>query len=203
VTIWKIEGWLIIYYLSDIDISFKCSLEFKFNDQLCMRKNMILGYIFVLVCSCATLRSQDLTIRETINNIDTLLKTYPYYDSFNEIAFYYSVDITSKNELVVIMESAGAFKTIFKTKISDLEHSGQKDSCNEEPDCISWHCKSDEKTKNDGCVYVTGTIPGGIEANYYQNNISVMFSRKALICNKLYKAFNDLFTKVLESEIKK
>jgi hypothetical protein len=143
-----------------------------------------------------------LTIRETINNIDTLLIANPYYDSFNEIAFYYSIEITSMKELVVTMESKGTFKTIFKTKISDLEHTYKKDFCKESPDCISWLCNSKEKAKNDGCVYVSGTIPGGIEANYYQNDISVMFSKDALICDKLYNAFNYLFTKIMESEIK-
>jgi hypothetical protein len=165
-----------------------------------MGKNMILCGIFMLIYSCTTLRSQGLTIRETINNIDSLLKEYPYYDSFNEIAFNYSVDVTPAKELVVTMESEGTFKTIFKTKISDLDRSKMMNACNEDPDCILWHCNSDGKTKSDGCVYVSGTIPGGIEANYYQNNISVMFSRKALICNKLYNAFNELFTKVLDSE---
>jgi len=162
---------------------------------------MVLYYIFLFVCSGSTLQSQGLTIRETINNIDTLLETNPYYDSFNEIAFYYSVDITSKKELVVTMEAKGTFKTIFKTKISNLEHSYKKDFCKESPDCISWVCMSKDNTKSDGCVYVSGTIPGGIEANYYQNNISVMFSIDAKICDKLYSAFNYLFTKVLESEI--
>ena len=166
-----------------------------------MRKNMVLCYIFLIVCSWFPLQSQGLTIRETINYIDTLLMANPYYDSFNEIAFYYSVDITSKNEFVVTMESKGTFKTIFKTKISDLEHTYKKNFCKESPDCISWVCKSNNKVKNDGCVYVSGTIPGGIEANYYQNNISVMFSKDALICDKLYNSFNYLFAKVPESEI--
>ena len=167
-----------------------------------MRKNMVLCCIFLFVCNCSTLKSQGLTIRETINNIDTLLETNPYYDSFNEIAFYYSVDITSKNELVVTLESKGNFKTIFKTKISDLDHSYQKDFCSKNPGCISWYCKSKDKTKSDGCVSVTGTIPGDMEANYNQDNISVMFSNEALICDKLYNAFNYIFIKVLKSEIK-
>ena len=161
-----------------------------------MKKVVLLVFILGFAFIQSTLKSQGLTTREIINNINTLLKTNPYVDNFLEITFYYSVDITSDNELVVAMESEGNFKSIFKTKISDLDYSYQKDFCKKTTNTISWHCKSKDITKNNGCVYVAGTVPGGGEANYYQDNIAVMFSNKNNICDKLYDSFNQLFTKV-------
>jgi hypothetical protein len=167
-----------------------------------MGKNIFLVFIFVFAFNQCTLKSQSLTIKETINYINTLLKTNPYIDNFLEITFYYSVDITSKNELVVNIEFNGPFKSIIKSKISDLDHFFQKDFCNEASNSICWYCKPEDLTKYNACVYNEIIISEGGNENHYSNNICVMFSNQNEICDKLYNAFDYLFTKVLGSELK-
>jgi|WetSurMetagenome_2_1015567.scaffolds.fasta_scaffold14215_6 hypothetical protein len=167
-----------------------------------MKRFMFLVFIFILSLDQSVLKAQNLTVRETVDSINTLLKANPYVDNFLEISIYYSVDISSNNELVVIMESQGSFKTVFKVKIADLEISGQKDFCTRMSNTFSWYCKpADTKNKN-SCVSVEGTMPGGAEANYHQDNITVMFSNRNQICGKLNSAFNNLFIEVTESESK-
>jgi hypothetical protein len=145
----------------------------------------------------SALESQNLSTREIINDINTLLQANPYVDNFLEITFYYSIDVTSDNELVVNMESKENFKSTFKAKIFDLDNSYQKDFCNKASNSISWTCHSkDTVIQKRGCVYVEGTVPGGGEANYFQDNIDVMFSNRSGVCEKLYNSFNQLFIKV-------
>ena len=167
-----------------------------------MKKNILLVLIFVNAFNQSDLKSQILTIRETINYIDTLLKTNPYFDNFLEITFYYSVDITANNELVVNMEFKDAFKSIVRSEISDLDHFFQKDFCNKTSNSICWYCKLEDLADYNACVYNEIINSGGGKENHYSNNICVMFSNQNEICDKLYNAFDYLFTKVLESELK-
>jgi hypothetical protein len=172
------------------------------NNFVRMKKNIILVFILAFAFSQSAIKSESLTIQETLNYINTLLKANPYIDNFLEITFYYSVDITSNNELVVVMESKGSFKSILKSKISDLDHFFQKDFCKETSNSICWYCKPEDLTKDNGCVYNEIIISGGEKENHSSDNICVMFSNQNEICDKLYHAFDNLFTKVLESELK-
>jgi hypothetical protein len=158
----------------------------------------IIGFIFNLT----PLKSQNLSIQETVNYIDTLLKTNPYIDNFLEITFSYSVDITSNKELVVSMEFNGPFKSILKSKISDLDRIFQKDVCGDTSNSICWYCKHEDLAKSNACVYIENITTGGEKEGHYSNSICVMFSNRNGICEKLYNAFDHLFTKVLESESK-
>lgn len=162
-----------------------------------MKKVVFWFFAATIAFMPSALKSQSPSNAEILNTINTLLKTNPYVDNFLEITFYYSADITPENELVITMESKGNFKSIFKSKISDLDYSYQKDFCSNSVTSIIWQCRSKDKTNADDCVYVEGTVPGGADANYHQDNIAVMFSNKNGICSKLYDSFNQLFKNVL------
>jgi hypothetical protein len=165
-----------------------------------MKKHIFLVIIFISAFSLSSLNSQSLTIRETIDYINTLLKTNPYTDNFLEITFNYSVDLTSNNELVVKMEFNGPFRSVIKAEISDLDHMLQEDFCRENSNSICWYCKPKVPAGSDNCVNNEIINSGGETENHYSNNICVMFSNRNKICNKLYTAFDNLFKKVLESE---
>jgi hypothetical protein len=167
-----------------------------------MKKYMSLIFICILTLYQSVLNAQNLAVKETVDSINTILKANPYVDNFLEISIYYSADISSNNELVVIMESPGSFKTIFKVKIADLEISVGKDFCTRMSNSFIWYCKPADTKNRNSCVSVEGTMPGGAEANYHQDNIAVMFSNRNEICGKLNSAFNNLFSEVTQSESK-
>lgn len=158
--------------------------------------------IFVLLTSLLTgisgLRAQELSLNEEINKINTILKSNPYRDTFLEITFYYSIDITPDKELVVKMDFDGPFKTISKARILDLNSSLQTDTALEGTSSICWHCKNAEKSGKADCVYSESITAQGEKETHYMDNICVMITRQGEIREKIIKAFDELFRIALE-----
>jgi hypothetical protein len=163
-----------------------------------MRKFIQLLLTIILALAGYNLKAQNANVREAADTINSLLKANPYFDNFLEITINYSIEISPENVLAVKMESAGSFKTVFKIKIADLDNSRLSDSCSRANNSIYLYCKSTGVTDSDRCVIVEGTMPGGEEANFNQDNIIVMFSNRKGICKKLNEAFGQLFASISE-----
>ena len=167
-----------------------------------MKKYFFLILILILAIDESPARSQCLSVRETLNYINTILKINPYVDSFNEITFYQTVDVTTKNELEVTMDFNGPFKSITRSKILELVYVIPKDSCTEITNSICWSCRTKGLTGSNDCVYNENIYTGGEKEIHYSNSMCIMFSNQNGICDKLNLAFDCLFKKVLESELK-
>ncbi len=147
-----------------------------------------------------SLKSQDLTIRKEIDHINSILSVNPYRDTFLEITFHYSIDVTPDRELLVSMEFDGPFKTIFKARIRDLGSSFQRDTAYEGNSSVCWSCSPDEITKDNKCVYNETITNESEKETHYSDNICVMFTMKSELQNELTAAFGNLFRKVLEQQ---
>jgi hypothetical protein len=165
-----------------------------------MKKKYILICVLLIALSQSGLRSQSVTVKETVNSINALLKANPYVDNFLEITFFYYIEVTPDRKLVVTMEAEGSFKSVFRALISDLDYTYQQDFCKRSSNTISWNCKTEDLSKINKCVLVENIIPKTSEANYYHSNISIMFSNRNGICEELYKSLEKLFKEVSISE---
>lgn len=163
-----------------------------------MKRMTVLIFLIFALSGINKVKSQDPAVREDINLINSLLKENPYKDPFMEITFYYSVDITADNELVVNMDFNGPFKTIVKARIMDLDSSLQIDTALEGTSSVCWFCKSDGKEEKASCVCNESITTDGEKESHYNDSICVMISRKAEIRDELIKAFSRLFKKFLE-----
>jgi hypothetical protein len=163
-----------------------------------MKTIFILIFLAGFLPGIESLKSQELTVRDEINSINSLLKANPYRDTFLEITFYYSIDITSQKELVVKMDFDGPFKTNVKVKISDLNLSLQVDTALEGTSSICWYCNPGGISGEANCVYNESTTSQGEKESHYTDNICVMISRESEIRNSLIKEFDKLFQLVLE-----
>jgi len=146
----------------------------------------------------ATIKSQDPTVGEDISYINSLLKANPYRNTFLEITFFYSIDVTTEKELVVNMDFDGPFKTMVKARIIDLGSSYLRDTVYEEEGSICWYCKTEDSKKENNCVYNETITSGTEKESHYSDNICVMFSREGDIREILVKTFDRMFKKVLE-----
>jgi hypothetical protein len=167
-----------------------------------MKKYTFLVFIFVFTINVVPVKSQCLSARETLDYINAILKTNPFVDTFNEITFYQTIDITKNNELEVRMDFNGPFKSIARSNISDLDLVLPRDSCIEISNSICWNCKAKGTTGINDCVYNENIYTGGEKEIHASNNICIMFSNQNSICEKLNVAFDCLFKKVLEAELK-
>ncbi len=151
-----------------------------------------------LLTGIAAVKSQDPTVREEINHINSLLKANPYRDTFLEITFFYSIDITPDKELIVNMDFDGPFKTTLKASLLHLNTTFQIDTALEGTSSICWYCKPDEKTRQTNCVYNESITKEGEKESHFSDDICVMISRQDKIRNELIMAFDTLFKRVLE-----
>jgi hypothetical protein len=163
-----------------------------------MKRIIFLVFLTCFLPGIGTVKSQEPAVRDEINFINSLLKANPYRDTFLEITFFYSIDITSDKDFVVNMDFDGPFKTILKAKIIDLGGSFLRDTAYEGNSSICWYCKTDDTTIENNCVY-NETITSGLENEFhYSDNICVMFARDSNIRDELIKLFDKLFKRVLE-----
>jgi hypothetical protein len=167
-----------------------------------MAKNIFLVCFFLLTFNQPVLKSQDPSIRNTIDYINTILRTNPFINDFLEITFYYSIDITPDNNLIVNMDFNGPFKSVFRSGIADLNRIMQNDSTADVANSLCWKCASNDSTKTNKCVFNEIIYSGGDKEDQYLDNICVMFSGKNEIKNKLNDAFTRLFTEVDEAKSK-
>lgn len=143
------------------------------------------------------LNSQSVTFKETLDSINIMLKANPYFDGFNEIAFYYSVNITTEKELVVEMSFNGPFIWVYKVKISDLDISPKKDICRESPGSLCWNCIKTDSAQVNSFVQAEMRFTDGSSEKQNSSSICVSFSRQSMICSELNKKFQFLFSKVM------
>ena len=163
-----------------------------------MKRIIVFVSLIYLLSGISTVKSQDATAREQINYINTLLKANPYRDTFLEITFFYSINITPEKELVVNMEFDGPFKTVLKAKIPDLGNSFVRDTSYEGNSSVCWYCKPNETTKDINCVYNETITSETDKESHFSDNICVMFARDSNIRDELIKAFDKLFQRILE-----
>lgn len=141
--------------------------------------------------------SQSITIKESIDSINTILKANPYHDGFNDISFYYSVNITQEKEFVVEMSFDGPFKWVYSVKISDLDISTKTDRCRESPGSFCWICRKSATGDQNSCVRAEMILNEGVPETENSSNICVSFSSRANICSDLDRRFQHLFYNVM------
>lgn len=163
-----------------------------------MKSLVLLIFLTFFFPGVDTIKSQELSTRDEINSINSLLKANPYRDTFLEITFFYSIDISSDKELLVSMDFDGPFKTIVKVKIADLGRSFIRDTAYEGKSSICWYCKTDEIIKENNCIYNETITSGAEKESHYSDNICVMFAKDSNIREELITAFDKLFKRVLE-----
>ena len=163
-----------------------------------MKRIIVFVSLTYLLSGIAAIKSQELSAREEINYINSLLKANPYRDTFLEITFFYSIDITPDKDLIVNMDFNGPFKTVLKANVRDLGNSFVRDTSYEGNSSVCWYCKPNEATKVINCVYNETITSETEKESHYSDNICVMFARDSNIREDLIKAFNRLFKLVIE-----
>ena len=158
-------------------------------------KSIIPALILSVLCSLQNnAASQNPAVRQTIDSINTILKANPFHDGFNDISFFYYIDITDDKELVVEMSFDGPFKWVYKAKISDLDLSPRKDACKDSPSSICWLCREKEPGKQNSCIQAEMILSDGGSEKENATNICVSFSGRNMICNDLNTKFQRLFS---------
>lgn len=158
-------------------------------------KKIILMIVVVAIFSRQNkVASQSAAFNQSLDSINTILKTNPFHDGFNDISFYYSVSITSHKELVVEMNFDGPFKWVYKAKISDLDLTFKKDICKDSPGSICWLCKQTEPGKPNSCIQAEIIYTDGGSEKENSSNICISFSSRPTICNDLNMRFQRLFS---------
>lgn len=163
-----------------------------------MKRIFILIFLAGFLPGTETLKSQELTIKAEINSINAILKENPYRDTFLEINFYYSIDITSDKELLVKMDFDGPFKTVLKARVADLGKSFLRDTAYEGNSTICWYCATDDTKKENNCVFNETITSETEKESHYTDNICVMFARDSNKREELIKDFDKLFQLVLD-----
>ena len=159
---------------------------------------IVLIFLTCFLSGFETVKSQDMASKEEINYINSLLKINPYRDTFLEITFFYSINITQEKELVVTMEFDGPFKTVLKANIRDLGNSFLRDTSYEGNSSLCWYCKPNAATKDNNCVYNETITSETEKESHLSDNICVMFDRDSNIRDELIKALDKLFSRILE-----
>jgi hypothetical protein len=154
----------------------------------------------IFVLSHNQLKSQVISSEKTntINEINDLLRNNPYTDDFQELTFYYSIEITSLNEIIVNLEYDGPFKTIYKARISDLNPITQNNSAMIPSTYLCWRCKSADSKENAPCVQNEIIYTSGDRELHTASEICVMFTNEKNVYKKLYDAFERLFSEFLD-----
>ena len=155
---------------------------------------------FVIVCISVSNKaiSQNIALIQSIDSINAILRANPYHDGFNDISFYYSVNITQEKELVVEMSFDGPFKWIYTAKLSDLDIAPKTDICRESPGSFCWICRKSDTGEDQSCVRAEMILTEGGSEKENSSNICVSFSSRANICSDLNRRFQQLFLMVMQ-----
>jgi hypothetical protein len=162
-----------------------------------MKKVISLIVLAVLVAGNNCIFSQGVAIKESVDSINTILKANPFIDRFNEISFYYSVNISDEKELKVEMTFDGPFKWVYKVNLLELDIAPKKDVCRESPGTLCWTCKKTPSGGINSCIQAEMIFTDGGSQKENSSNICVSFSGQGMICNDLNKRFQLLLTKVI------
>jgi hypothetical protein len=159
-----------------------------------MKKPILAVILIVMNMWQNNAASQNPEVIQSIDSINAILKANPFHDGFNDINFYYSIDITRNNELVVEMSFDGPFIWVYKAKITDLDLSPKNDACKDSPGSICWLCKETEPGKQNSCIQAEMIFTDGGTEKENATNICVSFSGRNMICNDLNNRFQRLFS---------
>jgi hypothetical protein len=181
------------HYLGDIQTGLKPVRQYNFKVWP-MKIAIYMIVLTALIASQNQINSQSVAIRESIDSINFILKANPYIDRFNEISFYYSVDITVEKELKVEMTFDGPFKWVYRAKISDMDITPKTDVCRESPGSLCWTCKKTSSDQSDNCVQAEMIYTDGSTQKENSTIICVSFSGQNMICSELNKRFQRLFS---------
>jgi len=159
-----------------------------------MKKTLLTVILIVIYSWQNNAASQNTAVTQSLDSINAILKANPFHDGFNDISFYYSINITPDKELVVEMSFDGPFKWVYKAKISDLDLIPKKDACKDSPGSICWLCKETEPGKQNSCIQAEMILIDGGSEKENATNICVSFSGRNMICNDLNNRFQSLFS---------
>jgi hypothetical protein len=159
-----------------------------------MKKKILMVVLVALFSWQNKAASQNPSTIQSLDSINTILKANPFHDGFNDISFYYSVNITGDKELIVEMSFDGPFKWVYKAKISELDLTFKKDICKDSPGSICWLCKQTEPGKPNSCIQAEMIFTDGGSEKENSSNICVSFSSRPAICNDLNMRFQRLFS---------
>ena len=137
--------------------------------------------------------AQDAEVNKSVDSINAILKSNPFHDGFNDISFYYTIDVTQDRELIVEMNFDGPFKWVYIAKLQELDLY-VKDACNESPSSLCWTCKQTDPGKPNSCIRAEMIFTGGGSEKENATNICVSFSGRNMICNDLNTKFQRLFS---------
>jgi hypothetical protein len=162
-----------------------------------MRKSLFLILSVLLFHVTVVLDAQDLQHRKEVTYIDSVLNRNPYFEGFLGITYYYSIDITPQNELVVIMDFKGPFTTIFKAKVSDLQRPFIADTT-EYTSAVCWQCKPDQDGKEKRCISQINTYTSGEKDVVDSDDICIQLPTQPELRLDLMKRIEDLVNGVAE-----
>jgi hypothetical protein len=167
-----------------------------------MKKYIFLIVIIIAAFCQSPVKSQDINIKESVDNINNLLKENPYFDNFFEITYYYSIEITPDAEFIVRVDFDGPYSLFYKAKISNLVGNENVESTQRDSRSICWSCKSGDLEENNNCVYTEYILVEGEIEISHTDNICVKFSNKNKISSEIKNTLDSLFKKIQESELK-
>ena len=162
-----------------------------------MNRIIFLFLLTSFLSAIETVKSQDLPFRKEVNFIDSVLKENPYFESFLEITYHYSIDISAEKELIVKMDFDGPFSTTFTARLTDLNNTFIVDTT-EYTSSICWLCKEGDPGKENRCVRQANFYTTGEKDIVDSDNICIMLTTKSKIRVEIIKAIEDLIKKVLE-----
>lgn len=155
--------------------------------------------LFLFIISLASgpeiLKSQDLSFKKEVNEIDSILKENPYHEGFLGITYYYSIDISADKELTVNMDFNGPFRTTFTARIADLTPSFEADTT-EYTSSICWHCKADQTGRETRCINQVNIYTTGERDSVASDDICIQLPAQTDLRIKLINMINDLVIKV-------
>lgn len=157
-------------------------------------------FLFLLtsyMSAIETIKSQDLPFRKEVNFIDSVLRENPYFESFLEITYHYSIDISAEKELIVNMDFNGPFTTTFTARLTDLNNTFIVDTT-EYTSSICWLCKEGDTGKENQCVRQANFYTTGEKDIVDSDNICILLPNQTKVRVELIKAIEDLVRKVLE-----
>ncbi len=162
-----------------------------------MNRIIFLVLMTGFLSAAETIKSQDLPFRKEVSFIDSVLRKNPYFESFLEITYYYSIDISAEKELIVKMDFNGPFTTTFTARLTDLNNTFTVDTT-EYTSSICWLCKEGDAGKENQCVRQANFYTTGEKDIVDSDNICIMLPKQTKIREELIKAIEDLVKKVLE-----
>jgi len=159
-----------------------------------MRRTLAFIIPLLSIYSLSDAYCQDLQFRKEINSIDSILRENPYKENFLGITYYYSIDITESNELVVKMDFDGPFATTFSAKIKDINITAVADT-GEYTSSMCWQCMMDDKGKNIQCVRQENQYKTGENEVVSTDELCLMLPVNTNLRIKLIRSIGDLLKK--------